>query len=394
MDTVALVYDAAHRETAYDFGPRHPLQPIRVELAVALIEACGLTALPNVQQIEGRLATRAELLAAHDAGYVDAVERLGEEGDADAMLDRMAQRYGFHSGDNPVFPNMHLAARSVAGSAIAGAEAVMSGQVRHAFVPAGGLHHAHRARAAGFCIFNDPAAAIAAVRARHGARVAYVDVDAHHGDGVQEIFYEDPNVLTISIHESGRYLFPGTGFVEELGQGAGYGYSINVPLEPYAGDEPLLMAIDEVVIPRVRTFKPDLLVTQCGCDSHWLDPLTHLACTTAIWPRLARTFDALAHEVCEGRWLATGGGGYDLYSVVPRAWTMLFAGMAGGTLPDRLPQPFLDLRTRHSREPMAVTFADPEPPQVPRDRAEQIAAATRETIAQIRSLTFAGLGAP
>lgn len=384
-DPVVLVSDAASSGPSYSFGPSHPLQPIRVELALALMRICGLTGAPGVSVRDPRLATREELLTVHRPAYLDAVERLGSGGDGGTST-ALEARFGFHSQDNPAFPGMHLAAAQVAGAAIVGAEAVMGGEALHAFVPSGGLHHAHPARAAGFCIYNDPAAAIAVARDRYGARVAYVDVDAHHGDGVQEIFYGDPDVLTISMHESGAYLFPGTGFVDELGEGAGYGYSINIPLEPYAGDAPMLEAVRRVVVPLVRAFKPDLLVTQCGCDSHWLDPLTHLAGTTRLWSTLATSFHDLAHEVCAGRWLATGGGGYDLYSVVPRAWTMLFAGMIGVELPAALPRAFLDLRRRHAEHPMAETFLDPEPAPVPAEVSANVMEATRGTIDRIRHL--------
>lgn len=382
-DPVAVI---APGGDTYDFGPSHPLQPIRVELTFALLRACGLLDAPGVTLLDPRPATRAELTAVHSPAYVDAVELLSAEGESQRDQRRLAALFGFHSSDNPVFPGMHQAAATVCGGAVLAADRIMRGEARHAFVPAGGLHHAHAARAAGFCIYNDPAVAIAAVRARHGARVAYVDVDAHHGDGVQEIFYTDPNVLTISIHESGQYLFPGTGFVQDLGDSDGYGFSINVPLEPYAGDAALLRAVDEVVVPLVRAFGPDLVVTQCGCDSHWLDPLTHLATTTRIWPTLAQTFHALAHEVCDGRWLATGGGGYDLYSVVPRAWTLLFAGMIGADLPADLPASFLKLRRRYTDRPLAATFLDREPAPVRADLAGAALSAAAETIALVRGL--------
>jgi acetoin utilization protein AcuC len=283
---------------------------------------------------------------------------------------------------------MDEASALVAGGTVVAAEAIMSGRALHAFAPAGGLHHAHRDRAAGFCIYNDPAVAIAVVRNAYGGRVVYVDVDAHHGDGVQELFYDDPNVLTISLHESGRHLFPGTGFIDELGVGPGYGYSVNVPLEPYTTDEPFLRAVDEIVLPLVRAYKPDLIVTQCGCDSHWLDPLTHLATSTRLWPALSRTFHDLAHEVCGGRWLATGGGGYDLYSVVPRAWTLLFAGMIGAELPAHLPAPFIERQHRYSKLPMATTFLDTEPPPVPADRVLAVGEATDKTIRPVRESVF------
>ena len=385
-DPVALVYGDAYAQATYDFGESHPLQPIRVELAAALIRICGLLERPEVARLDPRPATRAELTAVHDPAYVDAVEALGLAGGVPHELEGLAAAYGFRSGDNPVFERMHEAAALVAGGTLTAAEAVMEGRALHAFAPAGGLHHAHRARASGFCIYNDPAVAIAAVRARYGVRVAYIDVDAHHGDGVQGLFYDDPDVLTISTHESGRYLFPGTGFIEELGEGRGYGASANVPLEPYTTDAALLRAVDRVVVPLVRAFRPGLIVTQCGADTHWLDPLTHLACSTRIWPTLARTFHDLAHELCGGRWLATGGGGYDLYSVVPRAWTLLFAGMIGADLPAGLPEAFLELRARYSREPMALSFEDTEEPALPAAQRAAAEETNARTIARARAV--------
>jgi acetoin utilization protein AcuC len=392
-DPVALVYGDAYKDAVYDFGSFHPLQPIRVQLAVELMRACGLLDAPGVTRLDPRPATRAELTAVHDPAYVDAVEVLGDSGHIPHELSRLAAAHGFASSDNPVFGGMHEASALVAGGTVLAAEAIMEGRALHAFAPAGGLHHAHHSRAAGFCIYNDPAVAIAAVRARYGARVVYIDVDAHHGDGVQELFYRDPNVLTISIHESGRYLFPGTGFIDELGEGSGFGYSVNVPLEPYTTDAPFLRAVEAVIPPLVRAFKPDLIVTQCGCDSHWLDPLTHLATSTAMGPVLPRLFHELAHDLCGGRWLATGGGGYDLYSVVPRAWTLLFVGMVGADLPESLPTSFLELRRRHSAESMAVTYADPDDSPVPEEVQQRVLEATDRTVARVRDAVFPLLGA-
>ena len=193
------------------------------------------------------------------------------------------------------------------------AEAIDSGAALHAFSPSGGLHHAHRDRASGFCTYNDAAVACRWLKDR-GHRVAYVDVDVHHGDGVEAIFQSDPDVLTISLHESGRWLFPGTGFPQDSGVGAGKGSAANMPFVPFTWDEPWLMAFDRVVPALLRRFKPTVLVTQDGCDTHHLDPLAHLAATTRIWPHVGRAFHELAHELCEGRWLALGGGGYAIYA--------------------------------------------------------------------------------
>jgi len=395
----ALVYGDAYRHAPYDFGASHPLQPARMEMAVALMAACGLLDAPNVSRIEPRPATTVELQAVHDAAYVAAVRELSIGDHLLRDLGDLAAGYGFHHEDNPVFPGMAEAAALVAGSTVAGAEAILDGSVLHAFVPAGGMHHAHRARASGFCIFNDPAVAIAAVRARYGIRVAYVDVDAHHADGMQSTFYNDPNVLTISLHESGLYLFPGEGFIHEQGEGAGFGYNVNMPLQRYTTDAPYLLAFHAVVPPLLRAFKPDLLVTQCGCDSHWLDPLSHLATSTAIWPVLANTFHDLAHELCGGRWLAMGGGGFDPYSVVPRAWTMLFAGMCGMDLPAELPRSFLELRQQHVASlpgPLpgfATTFAETMDLPIPEAHYQYVLDITARTLGRLREAAFPPLGA-
>jgi len=233
---------------------------------------------------------------------------------------------GFASADNPISDELHEGTSLVVGASVVAAEAIQSGAALHAFSPSGGLHHAHRDRASGFCTYNDAAVACEWLK-RQGHRVAYVDVDVHHGDGVEHIFESDPDVLTISLHESGHWLFPGTGFPDEAGVGKGRGTAVNLPFMPYTWDEPWLDAFEAVVPAMLRRFGPTVLVTQDGCDTHYLDPLAHLVATTRIWPHVGRMFHELAHELCEGRWLALGGGGYAIYEVVPRAWTLLFAEM-------------------------------------------------------------------
>jgi acetoin utilization protein AcuC len=315
---VTLVWGDAFM--AYRLSEDHPLQPLRVQLTVELIRELGLDACAEV--VAPRVATDDEIALCHSPMYVDLVRRLSD-GDP---LDQAAVEAGFGSPDNPIAPGMHEACAVIVGGSLQAAEAVHSGAALHAFNPAGGLHHAMRERASGFCVYNDIAIAVAWLRAQ-GHRVACVDVDVHHGDGTQALFYSDPDVLTISLHESGRYLFPGTGFPDECGVGTARGASANLPLAPYTWDDPWLAAFDAVVPPLLRAFRPTVLVTQDGCDSHALDPLAHLLGSTAIWPRVGRRFHELAHELCEGRWVATGGGGYAVREVVPRAWTLLFAEM-------------------------------------------------------------------
>jgi acetoin utilization protein AcuC len=246
-------------------------------------------------------------------------------------------QFGIGYGDNPAFAGMHDASLEVCGASVAAAKAVWEGQVTHAFNPAGGLHHAMRNRASGFCIYNDPAAGIDWLL-DHGARkIAYIDVDTHHGDGVQAIYYDDPRVLTISFHESGRYLFPGTGFPDEIGDGDARGTSLNVPLEPGTAGEVWLECFDRVVPDALDAFAPDVLVTQLGCDTHATDPLAHLALITDDYSAIAARLHELAHTHAGGRWVALGGGGYQIVRVVPRAWTIYFAELCGGDLPHELP---------------------------------------------------------
>jgi acetoin utilization protein AcuC len=316
--TVRLVWGDAFM--AYRLSEDHPLQPLRVKLTVDLIRELGLDAHADV--VPPRVATGEEIGLVHAREYVELVRALSDH----APLDRRAAEAGFGSLDNPVAAGMHEACAAIVGGSLVAAEAVHTGEALHAFNPAGGLHHAMRDRASGFCVYNDVAVAVAWLR-RRGHRVAYVDVDVHHGDGTQALFYDDPEVLTISLHESGRYLFPGTGFPDETGVGEARGTSANLPLAPYMWDEPWLAAFEAVVPPLLRAFRPTVLVTQDGCDTHALDPLAHLLGSTAIWPRVGRWFHELAHELCEGRWVATGGGGYAVREVVPRAWTLLFAEM-------------------------------------------------------------------
>jgi acetoin utilization protein AcuC len=225
----------------------------------------------------------------------------------------------------------------VVGGSLVAAELVTSGRATHAFNSGGGLHHADRRRASGFCVYNDCAVAIAWLRMQ-GLRVLYTDTDAHHGDGVQNIFYEDPGVLTISFHETGRFLFPGTGFPSERGSGTGFGYAVNVPLEPYTDHESFVECYELVVPPLARAFKPDIIVAQNGCDGHAIDPLTHLHYLTPTFEHVAIRSHELAHELCDGKLIALGGGGYGLWTVVPRAWTSVWAAVSGQPLPERVPE--------------------------------------------------------
>jgi acetoin utilization protein AcuC len=306
-------------------SPDHPLKPERLQRTFELLSEYGAFNAPNVRVLEPRPATPDELELFHTRDYVEAVQALSA-GDGQVP----AQQYHFGPGDNPVFAGMYESECLKAGSTLMGAQLVASDECDVAFSYSGGMHHARPNSASGFCVFNDAAIAIHWLL-KQGLRVAYVDIDVHHGDGVQAAFYKTDQVLTISLHQDGQTLFPGSGFVDEIGTGAGKGYSVNVPLPPYTDDESYLWAFHQVVPPMLRRFEADIVVTQLGVDTHYQDPLAHLGLTTAGHSALFEALEALAP-----RWLALGGGGYNL-NVVPRSWTLAFGVMSGQSFPEELP---------------------------------------------------------
>lgn len=345
-------------ELHYNFGAEHPLQPARIAALMDLLEQCDLWhPKDDALALPLRSATIEELNLVHSAKYIAAVqelskgEPLGKE--QQQRRSQLALTYGFADGDTPVLPGMHDVTASIAGGSLVGLSAVMglpeggafaTGDERplHVFHPAGGLHHAWADRASGFCVYNDIAIAIAHALRASESKILYIDFDAHHGDGVQRAFYDEPRVMTVSLHETGRYLFPGTGDVLELGNGTGRGYSINVPLEPFTEDDSYIEAIESLLTPLVISFAPDVIVTQHGCDTHAWDPLTHLSLTMRGIEAQIKLAHSLAHTYCQGRWLALGGGGYDLYRVVPRAWSMVWAEMSEQELPAALPDAWVE----------------------------------------------------
>ena len=356
----------------YRLSASHPLKPERLMVTHDLLNACGAFDGEHSRVVAPTPCVEADLLSVHSAEYIDVVRRLSAGERVDSPW-----RWGLDTRDNPVFPNMYEASLVYVGATLAAADLVAGGEVDVAFSIAGGLHHAHRDRAAGFCVFNDPAIAIARLLARHpgGCRVAYIDIDAHHGDGVQEAFYSRRDVLTISLHEAGRCLFPGTGEVDELGEGDGKGYSINVPLSPFTDDETYAWAFDQVVRPAVEHFRPDFIVTQLGVDTHYRDPLTHFEMTTHGYTRVVGgILDLAGHRNV----ICVGGGGYDV-DVVARSWTLAYGLMAGLDLPERIP-PSVGSRFR------GRTLHDPEEagpgarPAEARKFAESVVEAIKETV--------------
>lgn len=375
----ALIWDPSL--SAYRFRPDHPFNPRRLDLSMSLIQDLGLLNGDSLQVVPPRAVTDEELLTVHTAEYIAAVKRYSVD---DARIDADAWKWGLGTEDNPVFPRMHDVATSVVGGTLRAAELVMSGEVTRAFAIAGGLHHAHRDRASGFCVYSDLAVAIEWMKRAHGARVLYIDYDAHHGDGVQGIFYGDPDVLTLSIHESGRYLFPGTGFVDELGDGDGYGFSLNLPMEPFTEDGSWMGVYRDILPDVVSAFKPDVIVLQNGCDAHALDPLSHLRCTTALYEETVRFTCELADEFCGGRVVATGGGGYCVWRVVPRAWSLVWAALTDQTAPDLIPHGWIQKWQGESPELLPERLRDQADCYTAVPRREEIEAMNRRTLESLR----------
>jgi len=332
------------RSLAYDFGPQHPLTPLRFGPGIDLMRAVGAD--PGLAPSP---AADEDLHRIHLPAYVEAVRAFSDDPSRTGAM-------GVGLSDNPAFAGMHEAAASVAGGSLAAMDAILRDETDHAHHPGGGLHHAMASKASGFCIYNDVALAVIRARAA-GMRVLYVDLDVHHGDGVQAAFLRDPGALTFSIHESGRYLFPQTGFIDELGEGSAAGSSVNLPLEPYTGADAWLAAVRAMVPTLAAVFGPDVIVSQHGADSHAWDPLAHLRVTTTAMAEAARLVDAVAHRWAGGRWLATGGGGYDAYRVVPRTWALTW--LAGA---HREPEAETPVAWRERWEAGAGAFGTPGMP--------------------------------
>lgn len=352
-----LVYGP--RSLDYDFGPAHPLTPRRFGPGIELLRAVG--AEPGLAP---EPASDDELLLCHTPRYLNAVRRFSE-----ADHDWMEAEAGIGvGGDDPPFVGMHDAAAAVAGGSLRAVEAILRGDVEHAFHPGGGLHHAMPSRASGFCIYNDPALAIARAR-RDGLRVLYVDLDVHHGDGVEAIHAADPGVLTVSFHESGRYLFPGTGLADQVGKGPAAGTVVSVPLPPDTGDGAWLDAVTSLLPELAAEFGPEIVVSQHGADSHAWDALAHLRNTVNAMGDAARLVHDLSHTHAGGRWLATGGGGYDVYRVVPRVWSLVWLAAAHRDVPRRTPDAWrghwAEEAARFGQAPLPLDFEDPPSPTDP-----------------------------
>ncbi|ULG72870.1 acetoin utilization protein AcuC [Macrococcus brunensis] len=311
----------------YRFSDQHPFNQMRLELTTDLLRKMNV--LSDADIVPGRKATDDELALVHHRDYIEAV-RLAAAGQLDV---KKCESYGLDTPDTPNFTEMHDSGAWLVGSTLTACDIVMTGIDQTACSIGGGLHHGFQGRASGFCIYNDSAVAIQYMKEKYGARVLYIDTDAHHGDGVQFIFYHTDDVFTYSIHETGRYLFPGTGHYNERGEGEGYLYSMNLPIDAYTEDDSFLECFKESLQTACGFFKPDVILSQNGADGHFLDPLTHLHCTMRIYEEIPRFVKTLADTYCGGRWIAVGGGGYNVFQVAPLAWSQIWLAMKGLSAP-------------------------------------------------------------
>ncbi len=377
-----LMWDEA--VTGYDFGAGHPMDPVRLALTRSLVEAFGLTKAPGMAVVSAPAAGESTLRLVHRPDYVDAVRRISADPlSADGS-------YGIGTEDDPAFAGMHEVSALIAGQSVGAAEAVWRGDADHAVNFAGGLHHAMAGSASGFCVYNDAALAVARLLELGAERVAYVDVDVHHGDGVQAAFWDDPRVLTVSLHEHPGTLFPQTGWPQECGGEGAQGSAVNIAVPAGTGDQGWLRAFHAIVPELVAAFRPQVLVTQHGADTHAEDPLAHLAVTVDAQRVVAEECHRLAHEHTGGRWVALGGGGYAVVDVVPRTWTHLVALVAGAPVPPEAETPEewrreVYRRTRMSAPPR-MTDGRParwrsfEDGYDPGDRLDQAVLATRRAV--------------
>lgn len=366
MRTAFIYSDAFLR---FGYGSAHPLKHLRLKLTYELIKACGLLGPSDPRLVEPAPAAIDDLLTFHTPDYLDILQACNS-GRFFAGMDV----FGLGPGDNPVFPGLLDGSKLAAGASLTAALLVDSGERDIAFNIAGGLHHAMADHASGFCYINDPVIAIKAL-VKRGRRVAYIDIDAHHADGVQEAFYDTDKVLVVSLHETGRMLFPGTGFAGEAGDGAGRGYTVNVPLPPEADDELFTYAFSSVVPPVVEAFKPDIVVSQLGVDTFRGDPLAHLNLTTNGFCAMVSTIKA-----CAPKWVALGGGGYDVANVA-RAWTLAWAIMNDQEAPALIPENFLK---RFPDAGFSGAGLRDEPYQLPAGRKEALKKDVDTVIAAVR----------
>lgn len=395
---LALVYTDDYLR--YDFGPEHPLRPLRVRLFYELMKSYDLIdgmrikeyTPPPVDKFGKHDKELQEIIQfIHDPEYVHYVRMVSDSGGVDGFNE--GHLYGLGSGDNPLFSGMYEAAAIHVAGTVYSCDLVMNGEADRAFSLGGGFHHAMQRKASGFCIFNDVAIGIKYLLERYKLkRILYLDIDAHHGDGVQWAFYSDPRVLTISIHEGPATLFPGTGETDESGEGYGRGYSINLPLPPGTSDEAYIYGFRELVLPAASAFKPDVIVAQLGVDAHFSDPLTHIRLTTGAYREIGIELDALLKRIGNTKLIGVTGGGYDVVNA-PRAWLVLLSGLMAFQIDDRIPESWIELCKREAGEEPSRTLHDEKQPQAMESQRDRIMAIVKEKVAAAKRETFPAIGA-
>jgi acetoin utilization protein AcuC len=375
-DSVAVFYDKRFMD--YDLGAHHPLHQERILLHYELSKLLGLLAKPGISEPPVKLATKDQLELVHTPEYIEKVR----------MLSARENYTALDGGDTVAFPRAYDITRVKVGASISAVDVVMKGEADHSWNPGGGLHHAHADRASGFCIFNDVAIACRYLQRQYKLkRILYLDIDVHHGDGVQEIFYDDPGVLTLSIHETGRILFPGSGYTQELGEGEGRGYSVNLPLPPYTQDHQYLEAFEAIVPPIIEAYKPEVIVMQTGVDTHFQDQLGHLILTTRAFSVIAERVHELAHQFSQGRLVAIGGGGYSYYSV-PRCWTIMLAKFAGVEINDEIPTEWQELFKQVTGLESPTHLHDTETPSLSQVDHNRVGALVTESVTRVKEMVF------
>ena len=361
------VFIFSDKQLGYSFSDTHPFNQKRIVLTLDLLKK--INAISEEDIIAPRMATDDELLLVHDPKFINIVKRAGKG----QISEDVGSVYGIGTEDTPIFPNMHEASAMLVGGTLTAVDEVMEGRTKYAVNLGGGLHHGFQGKASGFCVYNDSSVAIKYMQKKYGARVLYIDTDAHHGDGVQWTFYDDPDVCTLSIHETGRYLFPGTGNITERGNGEGYGTSFNFPIDAFTEDDSFLEIYKSAIEEVAAFFKPDVILTQNGADAHYFDPLTHLYGSMRIFEEIPRIAREIAERYCEGRWIAVGGGGYDIWRVVPRAWSHIWLAMKQIPIPTgHLPEDWLNAWQDESPVPLIKTWQDPKPLYEPIPRKDEI----------------------
>jgi acetoin utilization protein AcuC len=378
MKNTAFIYTENFSD--YKFNDKHPFNQLRVKLTYDLLTEIG--ALSKGDIVKPRLATDEEIAMFHNENYINAIKQASV-----GRIPDNIERFGIGTEDTPVFSSMHNAASLIVGATLEATDLVMEGKTKTAVNLAGGLHHSMKDKASGFCIYNDCAISIEHIRRKYGARVLYVDTDAHHGDGVQMGFYSADDVCTLSIHETGKFLFPGTGNVTERGFGKGYNYSFNLPLEAYTEDDSFIHTYKSALRKVAEYFKPDVIMTQNGADAHFHDPLTHLMTTMQTYKVIPKIAKEIADEYCDGRWVALGGGGYDIWRVVPRAWSYLWLTMTGNQVSGnaKLPQEWINKWANASPVPLPMFWGDCTAKYEPIPRRKEIEGKNEKVLARMLS---------